>query len=773
MQINAKRWLDIPAAIFLLLAFWFLSTRLTSTRWNENLSKLEYTVILGTIIGIIIGYSKFKHKISIFLCIAYSLVTIPWLLAATMSHNIKYLEKIVILYQRLYFALYELLHSQPVQDPILFLTFITVLLWILSMMASYQMVRTLKPWFPIIILCLILISIEYFHYYQPKVQWFSAISFFFIILFIGRLNFLSNKDRWLQNNIVFDSETGFELGRSLALFSIIVIIISWNVPGWLTSTQQSGLLHDKFDYQLNGLKTQFENFVFSLNNSQPFLVGIYQETLPLGTGSLLDDEIVFTVESNNQRYGNNLYYFRAQSYDYYNDGQWRTTVDKQMVFEPDNVSFNYPLWKGRQRIKLMISPQNPLTRVVYHPSLPLSINRSITAILELNPNKTADVAAILFSEPLRAGETYTVLSWISTPTISEMRLDTQNYSEWIQEKYLQLPDDLSDRMRELAKQITIHNTSTYDKTMTITKYLRQNYNYQDVIPISTDKSDPIDRFLFTDKVGFCNYFASAEILLLRSLGIPARLVVGYTESEFDDEKHQFIIRHKDSHAWVEVFFSNIGWVEFEPTPTRPLTEFPVGSLNYPDQIPSDDQLYRPDTNRPYDREIEEVTLPETSKTSLISSIFSGWSLIIIIISVIFLLIWRIFWYYPIKRDPIPIFIINKLRKHNINIPEWLSRLALYSDLSSIERSYANIVIFSHFFGIISNYNDTPSEYMVKLNNNFPNLLFPTRILINEYQKAIYSNHTPNLSDAQNAAREMRIKIFSFWLKKIFLSPHRK
>ena len=81
--------------------------------------------------------------------------------------------------------------------------------------------------------------------------------------------------------------------------------------------------------------------------------------------------------------------------------------------------------------------------------------------------------------------------------------------------------------------------------------------------------DPIEWFLFEGREGFCNYFATAEVLMLRSIGIPARMVVGYAQGERISENDEFLVKVKDSHSWVEAFFPESGWIILEPTPTQP------------------------------------------------------------------------------------------------------------------------------------------------------------------------------------------------------------
>src|SRR5204862_7560665 len=83
--------------------------------------------------------------------------------------------------------------------------------------------------------------------------------------------------------------------------------------------------------------------------------------------------------------------------------------------------------------------------------------------------------------------------------------------------------------------------------------------------------DPVDWFLFDAGIGYCEQFATAETLMLRALGIPARLVTGYATGDYDPVLNQAVVRERDAHAWVEAYFPGHGWVPFDPTPTRRLT----------------------------------------------------------------------------------------------------------------------------------------------------------------------------------------------------------
>ena len=132
-------------------------------------------------------------------------------------------------------------------------------------------------------------------------------------------------------------------------------------------------------------------------------------------------------------------------------------------------------------------------------------------------------------------------------------------------KYMQLPA-LDPRIPELARQITASSKSNYARAQAIETYLQKSFGYTLELPASEQK-DPLAHFLFERKKGHCEYFASAMAIMMRTLNIPSRLVTGFRGGEFNDLNGTYIIRGRDAHAWVEVYFPEEGWVTFDPTPS--------------------------------------------------------------------------------------------------------------------------------------------------------------------------------------------------------------
>ncbi len=145
-------------------------------------------------------------------------------------------------------------------------------------------------------------------------------------------------------------------------------------------------------------------------------------------------------------------------------------------------------------------------------------------------------------------------------------------------RFLQKPA-LSPEIARLAERITVGTRSPLDAALAIERYLRRNYRY-DLSNRASGGQDPLYDFLFVHKSGHCEYFATAQAVLMRSLGIPSRLVNGFRQGEYNNWSGHFVVRQSDAHSWVEGYFGRAGWIEFDPTPSgRPPSPYLIARLS--------------------------------------------------------------------------------------------------------------------------------------------------------------------------------------------------
>jgi transglutaminase-like putative cysteine protease len=159
---------------------------------------------------------------------------------------------------------------------------------------------------------------------------------------------------------------------------------------------------------------------------------------------------------------------------------------------------------------------------------------------------------------------YEADSDIGAPSPEQLRKASEDYPPQVSGSYLRLPV-IDPRIPRLAAQIVGSASSNYDKASALEHYLKTHFGYTLQLPRTAVK-DPLANFLFERKQGHCEYFASTMAVMLRTLGIPSRVVNGFRSDEFNDITGNYVVRAKNAHAWVEAFFPGYGWQSFDPTP---------------------------------------------------------------------------------------------------------------------------------------------------------------------------------------------------------------
>ncbi len=159
---------------------------------------------------------------------------------------------------------------------------------------------------------------------------------------------------------------------------------------------------------------------------------------------------------------------------------------------------------------------------------------------------------------------YEAISFLPRATPESLRSAGKVYPGEIREEYLQLPRQ-DPRIAQLAREVTHSGTNAYDKASMLELFLRTKFGYTLDLP-GTSHEDPLAHFLFERKRGHCEYFASSMAVMLRTLGIPARVANGFLTGEYNDVGNDYVVRARDAHSWVEVYFPGYGWYPFDPTP---------------------------------------------------------------------------------------------------------------------------------------------------------------------------------------------------------------
>ena len=260
-------------------------------------------------------------------------------------------------------------------------------------------------------------------------------------------------------------------------------------------------------------------------------------------------------------------YWRAHTYDTYPGQGWiNSPLESRQL--PANRALDTTLPPGPDLFQQFVR-LTPNDTQVYAANAPYLSDSPVQAW-----ERTPGDLAFLIGE---AGS-YTVLSRTPEPIASELRSSstvTATLPPEIVERYLALPESVPQRVLDLAREVAGDAPTGYDRALAIERYLRA-YPYTLELPDPPAGRDLVDYFLFVRQEGYCDYYASAMVVMARAVGIPARLASGYAQGSYDHEAGRWVVTEGDAHSWVEVYFSGLGWVEFEPTAGQPALDRSAG-----------------------------------------------------------------------------------------------------------------------------------------------------------------------------------------------------
>ena len=285
----------------------------------------------------------------------------------------------------------------------------------------------------------------------------------------------------------------------------------------------------------------------------------------------LSDRIVLKVRTSDWQY------HRAVTFCDYTGGGWRSGLEEPVLKTITEPPFYFSSPHGAKDRLTIYYAEVDLPNVVFVPSNPRMLYFPSSEIYQIgsfpdeNQRQFKNTPAVLISPfNLEKGVVYSVLN--RTPSIAPSALkdlpdwDADGRRPLSLKSYLDLPDTLPQRVRDLSLKLTEGSRSPWERASKLTAYLQQNYRYNLDVDFYPEDADTVDHFLFEAKEGYCEQFASALCVMSRSVGMPARYVTGYLPGTYNPLSGFYEIRAKDAHAWVEIYVPEVGWMTFDPVP---------------------------------------------------------------------------------------------------------------------------------------------------------------------------------------------------------------
>jgi transglutaminase-like putative cysteine protease len=569
---------------FFLLALVVYSTIwcVQAVGWVNNLGMLTPVTALGLLLGVIAAKQKrvlsvLMHALAVVLALGLAF----WLTCASdYAGNASALLSNIQVWFSLAFG------GGTSSDDSIFLLLILALGFLLAYTSTWLVYRTRSPWLMLVANAVVmLINLNYI---STGYIIFLLIFLLAALLLLLRLNLYESSTRWQRLGLRCSEDLHWEFMQAGVLISLAVLVFSWLLPWGYTSAQAAQI------WSANPIVAAQNawNRLVSVNvQTTPQNHGSFASTLLLGGSPNLANTPVFQLKTTD-----GSQYLMSVSYDSYNAQTNSWSNGPQSSFANPSLSVlsdgSADLSQVTQTVTVINPPAEEYPYLFGAPQI-VAVDQNT----HVATNKSDDeaVAWLRDNGKLAAGDVYTVVSYVSDADVQTLRsvpmpqkepslasqgngIPPLNYFDSaVLKTYTQVPSRLDPAIKALAERITQGIPDMYDKVAALENYLRTNYTYDATISSPPPGVEATSWFLFQEKRGYCNYFATAMTLMARDLGIPARVAVGYTSGTVNAKTEQRVITGTDAHAWTQVYFAGYGWINFEPTAQFPLFLRPLHS----------------------------------------------------------------------------------------------------------------------------------------------------------------------------------------------------
>ncbi len=557
--------------------------------WVDHLNILTLTTALGLIGGVLAAKQQLFPRIPVHVvAIGFGLLLAFWQTAGAF-----YGGDLAALAHGIHNWFVTVQNGGTGDDDSIFLFFIVALSFILAYTSAWLVYHTRSPWLMIVANAVVLL-INLSNVDSGFVI-FLIVFLMASLLLLLRFNLYESVRRWRRQGLRYADDLGWDVMQAGALISIGILLLSWLLPYGYVQAQAAQLWTVSANPWVQ-LQNTWDRVISVSGGINPSNRGNFRETLVMGGNPNLNHDLVFTVQSDDASQ-----YLASLSYDTYTDHGWIVGPASSLPIKtnqpfPSSAMLTHTI---NQKITVVEPPGEQYPFLFGATDI---ISANLPASLLINQASGVTMAWLSRNGALNGGTSYNLVSAVSSADVGTLRtvplpkdaprtlppndepVPPNYYNPAILNTYLQLPKDLDPAIGALATRITAKAPTMYDKAVALESYLRDNFTYS-VNVHRPSNEEGVEWLLFhSDKKAYCNYFASAMAIMARTLGIPARVVAGYTNGQPDSKHaHQRLVYGTDAHAWTQIYFAGYGWINFEPSPSfqpfaRPeKNQFPISS----------------------------------------------------------------------------------------------------------------------------------------------------------------------------------------------------
>ncbi len=700
----------------------------------EGLESLIYIGGIGYVVGFFLAQSVFSPRVSVGLSAVYALFSIVFVLGIYLyPEETLWIERATDLFQRQGAWLQKAFNEQTSRDQAIFVIQTSILFWVLGHTAAWFTFRDPKIWRVVVPSGLILLSVVFYYYGPRPLSLYLAIYIIFAFLYVARTYLASEQSEWNSAVVRYERTIVYNFMLAGLMVSIASMLVAFTAPTPGASTSLNNALGGA-NTPLRRFQDNWTRLFASLRTYGTDTSDNFSDSLTLGGPRDVGDTLVMDVFVENQL---PYAYWYAVTFDTYEDGEWSITPGDREVHVPDDGLISVPATGARKTITQTVRTYLPSSGNIYGMSEVVTSDRQMFVTAQRDSQGKKLVSLVQSRYVLPQGTVYNVQSQFSTANGRQLRESGTRYPTWL-DVYFQVPDTITPRTIELAADLTAGLDNNFDKAIAVRDFLRDHITYNDQIDAPPDGAEPIDYVLFEDPEGYCNYYASAMVMMLRSQGVPARVVSGYAAGEFVSDANLYRVRAKDAHTWVEVYFPNYGWIPFEPTAS-------ISPYNRPDGDVTDLENDVPSPLDEFETPLEdrEEFLPEENFEDPGAAAIDD---------------------LPVQETGTwgSVLTLQSLRRMGAVLVVLLSGVALYltSILNSrvetdVVQSYDRLGRWGEWLGLALSPTQTPYERAEHLVESVPDGELPIRQLTDKFVVHSYSNDDTTESNPQEEWRMLR------------------
>ncbi len=536
-----------------------------TAHWTEGLIVLLPVTLTAMLAGYVLSISRFSDGMTIAIGMIFGVFTV-WIVGGLGTSGAGgWREALAVVIGRVASWAEQTTSGGFSRDNLMFVLVLSAIFWVLGLNAALNIFRARHLWPATIPPGLALLINNYYYVGSAPLDWYLIGYLFLTFTLAVSTNAVIRAEMWRRRGIDFSGRAQIDLLRGGLVAVIALIAIAWSAPAASASARLAGLW-DRSSNPWNEVQDTWSRLFGGLEGgaSTPDYYG--GATLSMGGPVNLGGKTVMLVYAPRGY----RYYWRSKIFDTYVGGRWISDADARIntdygLLPLEETTPTLLRHNVQQRFEIAIAA----TRLLYAAPDPISF-ASLPITYDLIENagtdgKVGTVTSVIGRNPLRQGRSYDVTSAISVADETSLRSAGEAYPDWVALRYLQRPNTVTPRTRDLALALTAKATNPYDKARALETYLRTKMHYNTQVAPPPDGVDPVDYFLFESREGYCNYYASAMVVMLRIAGVPARVAAGFAQGKLDPATGAFRVAESDAHSWVEAYFPHYGWIEFEPT----------------------------------------------------------------------------------------------------------------------------------------------------------------------------------------------------------------